>query len=249
MASSIAEISLSRAAKIAGIGYLVIIAAGIFAEFGIRSRLIIQGDAASTVNNILNSRWLFRLSIGSDLVMLICDIIVAWALYVFLKPVSSGYSLLAALFRLVHTAVYGVALLTLLFILLLLNGAAYLNVFEPEQLQALVLLLANVHSLGYIIALVFFALHVFIIGYLIFKSGYMPRTLGILLLLASLGYAVDSFANILLASYADYELIFALAVFLPAFISELSFALWLLIKGSKIPQAESPGKQYLAAKA
>lgn len=231
--------SLPTVARIAGIGYLVIIVAGIFAEFAIRSRLIIPGDAAATAANIISSGWLFRVSIASDLIMLMADIIVAWALYMLLKPVNSGLSLLAAIFRLVHAAVYGIALLTLFFILLLLNSAAYLTVFDPEQLHALVLLFTDAHSYGYIIALVFFAFHVFILGYLIFKSEFIPRILGILLVIAALGYTVDSFANILLANYASYELIFALVVFVPAFIAELSFGLWLLIRGSRIPQIQS----------
>jgi len=239
MINKISEISPSKAARIAGIGYLVIIVAGIFAEFVIRSRLIISGDAAATAANIIGSEWLFRISIASDLIMLIADIIVAWALYMLLKPVNSGLSLPAAIFRLVHSAVYGIALLTLFFVLLLLNSAAYLTAFQPGQLHALVLLFTNTHSYGYIIALIFFAFHVFILGYLVFRSGFIPRILGVLLVIAALGYTIDSFANILLTNYASYELIFALVVFVPAFIAELSFGLWLLIKGPGLPQLQA----------
>jgi hypothetical protein len=170
--------------------------------------------------------------------MLLCDVVVAAALFILLKPVSRGIALLAAFFRLVHAAVYGVNLLNLFFVLRLLSGAEYLTVFETDQLHALVLLFLNGHSTGYLIGLVFFGLHCLVLGYLIFKSGYFPRILGVLLIIASLGYLTDSFANFLLPNYKAYETIFLLVVFLPAFIAELSLCLWLLLKGVNVPRTE-----------
>ena len=117
-----------------------------------------------------------------------------------------------------------------------MHGAGYLAVFGTDQLQALVLLFLKGHSLGYSIGLVFFGLSLFVLGYLVFKSGYFPRILGVLLIVASSGYLIDSFAGFLWPAYDDYAAIFALVVFLPAFIGELAMCLWLLVKGVKVQQ-------------
>lgn len=228
--------SSGRAARLAGIGYLVIIITGIFAEFFIRSGLIVPGDATATASNISASATLFRIGIASDLVMLAFDAIVALALYALLKPVHQSIALAATIFRLIHTAVTGVNLLNLVIVALLASGAGYLAVFEAEQLGALVLTSIEAHGIGYAIGLIFFAVHVALLAYLVVKSGFIPRLLGLLLGVASMGYLVDGFANVLLVNYADYEMMLGLIVFVPAVIAELSFALWLLFTGAKLGQ-------------
>ena len=179
---------------------------------------------------------LFRGGMLSWLIVLICDIVIAWALYIFLKPVSKSLSLLTAWFRLVYVTIFGITQLNLLFVLLLLSGTDYLAVFDTNQLQALAMLFLNGHNLGFLIGLVFFGVHLLLLSYLIFKSSYIPKILGVLLILSSLGYLIDSFANFLLPNYADYETIFLLLVAIPGIIGELSFTLWLLLKGTKIPE-------------
>ncbi|MCE7923907.1 MAG: DUF4386 domain-containing protein [Haliscomenobacteraceae bacterium CHB4] len=234
------EININqKTARTAGILYLTIIAAGIFAEFFVRSSLIVSGDAAATAKNIVASESLFRIGIASDTLMIICDVALALVFYVLLKPVNSSLSLMAAFFRLTQAAVLGVNLLMLFFVLQLLNGGEYLAVFGAEQLYALSMIFLEAHGIGYSIGLVFFGVHCFILGYLIAKSGYFPRILGILLMVASLGYLTDSFAKILMSNYKTYETTFALIVFAPAFIAELSMCLWLLLKGVKIPETKS----------
>ena len=237
MTNRMPDISPRKAARIAGFGWLIIIIAGIFAEFFIRMQLIVPGDAAATANNIMDSEWLFRISIVSDLIMLAFDVVEALALYVVLKPVNRSLALLAAIFRLVMDAILGINLLNLIVALLLLRGADYLTVFETDQLHAQALLFLNAHSSGYDLALVFFGLSLLVLGYLVFKSGYFPRVLGVLLIVASFGYLIDSLASFLLPNYDNYEAIFALVVFLPAFIGELSMCLWLLLKGVKVQQS------------
>jgi len=238
MINRISDISLHQAARIAGLLYLIIIMAGIFAEFFVRQSLIVPGDATATADNIMASEGLFRVGIASDLVMIMCDVALALIFYVLLKPVNNSLSLLAAFFRLAQAAILGINLLNLFFVLQLLSGAAYLTVFGADQLHALVLLFLNGHGLGYSIGLVLFGLSLLVLGYLVFKSGYFPRILGVLLIVASLGYLIDSFASFLLPNYDDYEAIFALVVFLPAFIGELSMCLWLLLKGVKEQQTQ-----------
>jgi hypothetical protein len=114
--------------------------------------------------------------------------------------------------------------------LLLLSGAEYLNVFETDQVHALVLLFLNAHRYGYLIGGAFFGLHCLFLGYLLFKSDLFPGVLGILLIVASFGYLIESFGNFL---FPDYQNIFIWIVAVPAVIAELSLGLWLLLKGVK----------------
>ena len=233
MTDRLASTSPSKAARVAGFGYLIIIVSGIFAHFFVRSGMIVPGDATTTAGNILASEWLFRVGIASDLVMMICDVVVALALYVLLRPVSRSIALLAAWFRLIQTAINGVNLLNLFFVLLLLSGAGYLAVFEQDQLHALSLLFLNAHTHVVLIGQVFFGFHCLVLGYLVYRSGYIRRTLGILLVFASAGYLTESFGNLLSPQNAE---VFSYIVAVPAVVAELSLCLWLLIKGAKIPE-------------
>lgn len=218
-------------ARTAGAGYLLIIVSGIFAEFFVRSSLVVPGDAATTAHNIVASEMLYRSALASELVMLTCDVAVALALYVVFRKVSRSLALLAAFFRLTHAAVVAVNLLNTYVPLLLLGDAGYLAVFAPGQLQALVLLLLEAHGYGYAIGLVFFGLYCAVLGWLVLRSRYVPRLLGVLLVCAAVGYLADSFARTLLPDYARYETLLGLVVLLSAFVGELSFSLWLLVKG------------------
>jgi len=227
-----------KTARVAGVLYLIIIIAGIFAEFFVRQSLIVPGDATATASNIMASEGLFRVGIAGDLIMIMCDVALAVIFYVLLRPVSNSLALLAAFFRLAQATILGINLLNLFFVLQLLSGAGYLTVFGADQLPALILLFLNAHSIGYSIGLVFFGLSLFVLGYLVFKSGYFPRILGVFLLVAASGYLIDSFASFLLPTYEAYEATFALVVFLPAFIGELSMCLWLLLKGVKVQRTQ-----------
>ena len=239
MTNRIPDISQRKAARIAGFGWLIIIIAGIFAEFVIRMQLIVPGEAAATANNIMNSEWLFRISIVSDLIMLAFDVVVALALYVLLKPVNKSLALLATFFRLVMDAILGINLLNLTVALLLLRAADYLTVFETDQLYAQALLFLNAHSSGYDLGLVFFGLHLLVLGYLVYKSGYVPRILGLLLIITSFGYLIDSFANVLLPEEEAIIATIAAILIALAVIAELSLSLWLLFKGAKVPEMKS----------
>jgi hypothetical protein len=238
MTNTSGDISQRNSAIVAGIGYLIIFAAGIFANFAVLSRLVVPGDAAATAENIAASSGLFRVGIAGFLIMVIADAVVAWALYVLLKQVNRSLSLLAAWLRLVNATIFGIALYNLLRILPLLGGADYLRALETDQLHAQVMLLLNAFDYGWLIGLVFFGFHLLVLGYLVFKAGYIPRILGVLLVIASSGYLIDSFANFLLPSYADYETVFSMVVLVPALIAELAFPLWLLVKAGTLQRTE-----------
>ena len=218
-------------ARLAGAGYLVIIATGIYAEFFVRSTLIVAGDPGATAAAISASEPLFRSALAAELVMLVFDVLLAGALYVVFRAVSRSLSLTAAFFRLSHAAVVAPNLLLMYIPLLLIGRAAPVSATGGDPLHGLALTLLEAHGYGYAIGLVFFGVHCLLLGYLVLRSGYVPRALGWLLLVAGIGYLVDSFARTLLVDYVGYETVLTLVVFVPAFVAELSFALWLLIRG------------------
>ena len=226
--------SIKAAARIAGALYLLITILSIFVHFYVPAQLIVPGDATTTAHNIMASEGLFRIGIGSELVLLLIEIVLSVILYILFEPVSKTLSLIAAVSRLAMTAIHGINLLNNFFALLLLSGAAYLTVFEPAQLNALVMLFLNAYSYGFTIGIIFFTLHVFLLGYLIFKSGYFPRILGVLFIIASIGYLIDSFSFVLLPNYKTGPVYLAL----PIAIAEIAFPLWLLIKGINVEKWE-----------
>ena len=228
MTSRITEISPPAYARIAGVLYLIMFFAAIFSEFYVRSGMIVPGDPTATVNNITSAETLFRMSFVADFAVLFCDLGVSVLLYVLLRPVNQTLALVAAVARLIMTGMRGINLVNNLFALTLLGGASYLTVFNPDQLNALVLLFLDGYSNGFMLDLVFFSLHCLVLGYLLFQSGYFPKILGILMALAGLCYLANSFTNLLAPGYAEMvgQIIIA-----PTVIAELSLTLWLLIKG------------------
>lgn len=238
MTTRMVETSPRMYARVAGYGLLLMAILAMFANFFVIEGLIVPGDAATTANNIMTNELLFRSGIISFIIVLILDVLVAWALYILLKPVNKNLSLLAAWLRLVYTAIFGIAIYHFLNVLELLSDAEYLTVFETDQLHAQVMLSMNAFSNAWLIGLVFFGLHLLVIGYLIFKSAYMPKIIGILLMIACFGYLIDNFAKILLSNYTDYESIFLPIVAVPGVIGELSLAFWLVFKGGKVQRTQ-----------
>jgi hypothetical protein len=224
MNNRVTDTSRRKAAIVAGLALLIMTILAIFA-----TSAIVPGDAETTVKNIAANELLFRMAICSLIIVAILDVVVAWALYDFLKQVNKGISLLMAWFRLVYAPILGIAVANLFGVLLLLSGADYLTVFETDQLRALVTLFLNAFRYGWDIGLVFFGLHLFFLGYLVFKldsPGYIPRILGVLLVIASFGYLIDSFGRFLSPNYD-------VSITLVTFIGEMLLMLWLLWKGAK----------------
>jgi hypothetical protein len=220
------EISQRTAAIVAGSALLIMTILSIFAEFFVFSSLVIPDDPTTTTNNIMADQWLFRLGICSFMIVAILDVFVAWALYVFLKPVNRDLSLLTAWFRLVYATVFGIALANLLSVLLLFNDAGYLTVFGAEQWQAQVMIRLNTFRYVWAGGFTFFGLHLFFLGYLVFASGYVPKILGILLVVASFGYLIDSVGLFLVPNYDANIGMFT-------FFGELLLMIWLLWRGIK----------------
>jgi hypothetical protein len=215
-------------ARIAGVLYLINIACGVFGEIFVRGHLLVAGNALATAHNIVASEFLFRCGIAGDLTMHITDVPMAVIFYVLLRPVSRDLSLLAALFGMLQTAILCANKLTLVMVLLLLGNSNYLKAFDPNQLQALASLSLTLHEAGFGIGLVFFGVSCLVTGYLLFRSEYFPKTLGVLQAMAGVSYLINSFAQLLFPALA--EKMFP-AIVLPAFIGELGTCVWLMVKG------------------
>ena len=227
MTTRTAETSPNIYARVAGCLYLIVVPLGIFSL--VTSGLVEPGDAATTAKNIMGSELLFRLGIVSDLLAPIVLILVVLALYRLLKPVNKNMAWLMVIFLLVGASIAMLNQLSQFAALHLLSGADYLKVFTTEQLQALALLFLRLHGRGSNIAFIFWGLWLFPLGYLVFKSGFLPRILGVVLMIACFGYVIDSFA-IFLGSRVGIGMFAALG--------EILFILWLLIKGVNVEQWE-----------
>ncbi|HZF10651.1 MAG TPA: DUF4386 domain-containing protein [Thermoanaerobaculia bacterium] len=218
-------------ARIGGWLYLIIIVAGLFGEAFVRDKLIVSGDAMATARNLRSSELLWRLGIAGNLVHLSCAVALALVFYVLLRPVSKNLALLATFFGLVSITLEAASKLVLIAALFPLGKAEYLKVFQPEQLAALAYLSIKSHGFGFGVSLIFFGWACLVLGYLIFRSGYLPRVIGVLMQIAGVCYLVNSFALILAPKVAD--LLFP-AVLVPAFIGEASFCVWLIVKGVNV---------------
>ena len=226
--------SIQKTARTAGFLYFMYIITTIFADVIGRSKLIVFGDATATAHNIMASAWLFRLSFVSDLFSAVLFLLAAWALYVLLKTVNKELALLFLLLNLGGVAVYSINLLNQFAALLLLSGADYLKVFQADQLQALAMLFLNLYKNGYWISQIFFGAWLFPLGYLVFKSGFLPRILGIVMMIHCVGWLM-TFLQFFL--FPGFGVIIYLTYPL-GFISEFGLTLWLLIKGAKDQTAQ-----------
>jgi hypothetical protein len=218
-----AETSPRLTARITGVFYLLTILTGVFAQFFVSGRLVVFGDAATTAANILAHRSLFEWGFTVYLVEMACQVAVTALFYELLKPVSRSVSLVAAFLGLVGCTVKTFSRLFYLAPLFVLGGAHYLSVFNREQLQALALLFLQVNDHGAAIALAFFGFYALLTGYLIFKSSFLPRILGVLSECAGLGWLA------FLSPTLGYRLFPYLAAF--GFLGAAALILWLIVFG------------------
>ena len=221
--------SIKKTARMAGSLYFIYIVFHVFANVIGRSKLIVFGDAAATAQNIMASEWQFRIGFVSDLISAVLFLLTAWALYVLLKPVNKNLALLFLLLNLGGVAIECFSDLFLFASWLLLSGADYLKVFQTDQLQALSMLSLYLYKNGFTIAQIFYGAWLFPLGYLVFKSGFLPRILGIVLMIHCAAWLMTALQPFLfpgfdVITYVSYPL---------GFIAEFGLTLWLLIKGVK----------------
>jgi hypothetical protein len=229
--------SNKKTARIAGLWYLLVAVFPVFSIMYVDSKLFVPDDAAATVNNILASEWLFRLGFVSSLLGQICFLFLAHAFYALFKSVNKDLARLIVIFIVASVSVACLNLLNKFAPILLLSGVGYLSVFEPAQLHALSMIFLDMHKYGNSITLIFFGLWLFPLGVLVFKSDFMPRALGVLLMIGSFGDPIE------------FIMIFLFPDFRPtnppwltvAVVAQLSLILWLLIKGVSNRKQDSVG--------
>jgi hypothetical protein len=224
------KMNLNKTARFAGVLYLLVAVCGIFNVMVGPESLITPGDAATTVNNIMDSESLFRLSIVSDVIGQTAHIWLVLALYKLLKPVNNNHAVLMVILGLVGVPIAMLNLLNHFAALLLLSGADYLTVFTVDQLQALVMFFLDLLGHGFQIAYIPWGLWLFPLGYLVFKSGYIPKILGVLLIIGCFGYLIDFVTLLLFPNFVEIRSF--------TFIGELLLPLWFVIKGVNVEQWE-----------
>lgn len=217
---------IQKAALISGIGIFVMVLTVPVAEFVIFPELIDYNNAENTFNNITKNRGVFTTGIFLHVITLICDVIVAWSLYLFLRPVHKDFSLLVALFRIVFAIITLAALLNLVSVLNLTQNSEYLTAFD-NSLHSKVLLSVKNFNLQWNFAFIFFSLYLILLGVLVYKAAYVPKIFGIFLLIAGAGYLINTLRTFFFPAVTmDYLMI--------TYFGELLFMLWLLIKGWRV---------------
>jgi hypothetical protein len=240
MMGRIAEVSPRFKARIAGVFYLLTILARVIADAFVRNRLVVSDDAAVTATNIMAHEPLFRLGFAADIMAFASYIALTALLYELFKPVNRSLSLVAAFFSLVACVVQAISSLFHLAPLVLLGGAPYLSVFTVEQLQALALVFLRLRAAAYHnIGLVFFGLYCLLVGILILRSTFLPRILGVLMVLAGLSYVLF-LSPPLARSLQPYILVF------PG-VGQISLTLWLLVIGVNVQRWKQQASAAAAA--
>ena len=217
-----------KTARMAGFLYLIYMATHIISDIW-RDSFIVLGDAAATASNIMAHEGLFTTTAVGDLLAAALFFLAAWALYVLLKPVNKNLALLFLLLNLAGVALQCMSAINLFAALLLMNGPDYLNVFQVDQLQSLAIFFLDLREKGFLIAQLFYSAWLFPLGYLVYKSGFLPKILGIVLMVHCFTWLSTVFQSFLFPgfvaiTYVSWPL---------GFIAEFGLTLWLLIMGAK----------------
>lgn len=227
------QTSPQQYARAGGAAYLIIIIAGACGELLIRNQVIVSGDAMATHTNLIASQGIWRIGIAGDLLMHLLDLVVLISYYYLLRPVNKTLAQLALFFGLIQTAVLVVNKLNLVVPLFFVENSGYLQAFSKEQLASFSYLFIKAHNYGLGVGLLFFGGECLIDGYLVYRSGFLPRILGVMIAIAGAGYLINSFTLILAPSLSEYTFSIVMG---PIIIAETSMALWLLIKGVNVSQ-------------
>ena len=234
MKNQISSTSQSKAARLAGLLYLIAMATGLFAEFYVHfpSILIVSGDATKTANNIMANERLYRIGIANNIITFAIDVVLIWALYILLRPVNRNLALLAVFFRVVETTMACFAIINYYVAMQFVSDADHLKAFDSNQIQALSIL-HDTYALTFIVVAIFLGLGSTVFNYLLFKSGYIPKVLAAWGIFSSLLLLISQFAIII---FPEVEKTIIPACCGPIAIDEIALGFWLLIKGANIPE-------------
>ena len=223
-------ISRNKTARIAGLFYLILIISGIISLLYIPSQLIAWESVSKTLDNITNSELLFRLGIVSGIITFLTFLLLPLVLYKLLHPVNKVYAQLMVLFAVVSIPISFVNILNKFSVLTLINKAEYLQKMGEIELQTQVMLYLDNYNNGIEISQIFWGLWLFPFGYLVYKSGFLPKLLGILLMAGCFGYLITFFGGFLYSNF--HKTILSDIVGIPASVGEIGICLWLLIMGT-----------------
>jgi hypothetical protein len=218
--------SVRRAGLVAGVVLLLLAGLAAFGDLVVVDGLVTTGDAAQTANDVLASEGTFRLGVASLYAVIVLDVVAAWALFRFFAPVNGWVSRLTAWFRLAYAVALLVAAAQLVGVPALLRDDAYRAAFGERQLQAQVLLKFESYSDIWMAGLLLFGVHLMGLGYLAFRSGYVPRAIGVLLVVAGAGYAFDTFSSVLWPNPVIVSTV--------TFLGEFLLAVWLVLRGGSV---------------
>ena len=227
--------STKNPGRFAGLLYVLTSTPGFFAIVYVPSKLIVDGNAAATASNIAASETLFRLGIAGQLISQASFIFVALALYDLLKGVNRRQASLMVTLIVVSIPIAFLNEVNSIAALVLVRGADFLSIFEKPQRDALARLFLNLHGQGLGVAEIFWGLWLFPLGLLVYRSRFLPRFLGVWLVLAGVAWVILSLTGLLLPQYEDRVNTYTQ----PAVLGEVAFMLWLAIKGAKPPALEA----------
>jgi len=230
--------SKNKIARIAGLLYLLLIAAGFFYLKYVPSKLIDWNNPAATVSNITASETLFRLGILVGLIGYTLFLLLPIVLYKLLSPVNKTYAVLMVTLAAASVPISFVNMLNNFDVLTLISHDAYLKVFEADKIQAQVMLHLDYYNSGNLVASIFWGLWLFPFGYLVFKSGFLPKVIGVLLMIGCFGYLINFMGHLLFSEQYSKA---GIAIFIttPGSLGELSICLWLLIAGVRNKQTQT----------
>lgn len=220
-------------ALLAGFSLLIMAIAAGFALGYVFDQLIIPTNATATAANINTHPVLFRLGILSWLLILVCDVLAAWALYLILKPVHPSRSLLSAWLRLIYSVFLAIALFSLLLVLLLQSNPTSFNAFSSDQIANWTLFFIKGFQEIWSLGLIVFGVHLLVLGQLVYRSDFIPKLFGILIFIAAWGYLILHLGHLVLPHFEQYKTSIEMVFMLPMIAGELGLGIWLIFKGGK----------------
>ena len=224
-----------KTARLAGLLYLVVVLTGIFSLAYVPSKLIVWQDADKTFQNISSSRQLFRLSIASSMLCYIAFLLLPLVLYRLLYTVNAVYAKLMVIFAVASVPISLINLQNRFSVLTIVSGADYLRDAGTGQLQSQVMTFLDAYSSGILIVQLFWGLWLFPFGYLVYKSNFLPKILGVCLMLGCFGYMISTFCDTIIPDFGRYSISRFLTM--PASVGEIGICLWLLIVGVRNKKA------------
>lgn len=234
MAAGTKRTNVQAYARMAGLLFIVTIVAGSFGEGYAPVKLIVANDAAATVASLKANDMLYRLSFAAYLVEALCDVAIAVLFYLLLKPVSRGLAMFTVFLGLLSTALYAACEIFYFGLpQLLLRDSDYLKTFTPEQINTLILLSLKLFNYGAGLFLIFYGTGWIIRGVLMIRSGYLPKLLGVLMIVGGLGFVARTLVQVLAPQYSTPYLLFAMAP------GGILLALWLVIRGVNVAKWEA----------